>query len=120
MKVVCSIYAQGKVYEAMSKNAITSFKHFHDDINCRLSVGASDMPIDAGLSKLLSAQRVMKDQEADRVIILGADVIVCGRMTEMIESEAEIVGTLDYPYEPFKQIPRGEHCNADVMALSGG
>jgi len=132
MKIGCVIFFFGKKYEALGNCAVSSFKAWHPDIDL-LHVNEHNVEefdasrffkkIPHGPFKYLLAYEALKTRGYDKIIILGADTITCGRLDEFInDNESDVVVTLDYPYQlvtPRFSGPDSEsHLNSDVICFN--
>jgi hypothetical protein len=109
--------------------AINSFSHFHPEINTfsydyqyQLTDKLQKIPI--GIARLYLAYSIFRDENLDKLIILGADTITCSRLNEFIdENNFDILTTLDYPYRLIAQNKifskdDEDHVNADVVCYN--
>ena len=139
MKIGCLIYFFGHNWEEMGKCAVNSFKKWHPDIDM-YHIGKHNIreydahrffkKIPHGPLKFLLAYEVMRKGNYDKMIVLGADTITCGRLTEFIEdNEHDVISSLDYPYHldtPRIKTPKDHwpdsdepvHLNADVNCFN--
>ena len=108
-KTACVIYYSDERFERMALNAKNSFKRFHSDINVYLynsynytQIFQSMKPAafyPAGIIKYMLALWVAEAGKYEKVIILGADTIVCDRLEEFLhDDESDAIATLDYNY----------------------
>lgn len=96
--------------------------------------------IPPGYKKFLFAYLTAKQQNIEKIIILGADTITCSRLDEFLDDNSvDILTTLDYPYQisiaaaPLAQMQSGkinvifnsiltlsdqDHVNADVVCFN--
>ena len=112
MKIGCLIYFFGKKYQKIGNCAVSSFKkhnpdvvvhHIHEgneaEYECYKLKEQLAKSINIGLYKYMLAADIMKKHSYDKMIVLGGDTITCARLDEFIDNnEADIIGTLDYPY----------------------
>lgn len=135
MKIGCVIFSNSEKYYELHQCAVNSFKSFHPDINL-YSIDAKT-PLPAGLPETFTATapgiqkyiislHVARQEQLDKLIILGADTITCGRVDEFLEGTEDILVTLDYPYQ-FSISANGKHIqspddqthlNADVVCFN--
>ena len=138
MKIGCLIYFYGKIYEKIGKIAVESFQTFHPDVDMfhvnkeNDHLYESTKLLEKGLVKLgpykyLLAAEIMKKKKYDKMIILGADTIVCSRLDEfMDDNESDILATLGYPYRygsdefetPYLYKTPGNSDAVDVLSLN--
>jgi len=145
MKTGCFIYSDSEKYDKLQECAVKSFKKFHPDIDVFTYTSSNTefkeiKKIASGYKKFLFARQVALQYGIEKIIILGADTITCSRLDEFINNnEADILTTLDYPYElflqsvPCDQVAKGvafsishlslsfskdDHVNADVVCFN--
>ena len=133
MKIGCLIYYFGKIYDKIGPIALRSFKKWHPDVTLHhvnnkngdkyYSTNLLD-EFGHGVYKYMLAAEIMKKENYDKMIILGADTITCARLTEFIDdNDHDVLATLDYPYqlvdEGLVACPSDEHhINADVVCFN--
>lgn len=132
-KIGCVIYYLGNKYSGLGTCASNSFKKWHPDVelfyindnNVNEYKATEHLKnIGFGAYKYLLASEIMIKNKLDKVIILGADTITCARLTEFLESDEDILATLDYPYQLIIPgigaiTPDSEtHLNADVVCFN--
>ena len=134
MKIGCLIYARGTFHERLAHCALRSFKKWHPTIpvigvktdhvtpDIEMSELDEEMLMVIGIRKYALASRAMKENNLDKIIILGSDTITCGVLDEFIDNNsADILATLDYPYPISTAVFNGqgyEHLNADVVCFN--
>jgi len=109
MKTGCLIYFYGKKYENIGLCALNSFKKHHPEImlhhvnefnESEYEVSNFKDTVGGGVYKYMLAAEIMKKNNYEKFIILGADTITCSRLDEFLDNdEADIITTLDYPYQ---------------------
>ena len=113
MKAGCLIVSVGDEYRKIGECAVNSFKKFHPDVTLHL---IDEKNIDTfecnkscsqqirdhfGIFRYAIAAEIMEEHKYDKLIILGADTITCGRMSEFLENDGDDVSlTSDYGYQP--------------------
>jgi len=129
---VCVIFYDNKKYEKLARCSYQSFKHFHDgevDIyvvnnenidQLQSSIYLGKIP--PGILKYFACYEIFVRSGAKKLISLGADTITCSRLDEFLDSNEDILATLDYPYQLVTQrisSPDAEtHVNADVVCFN--
>jgi len=116
------IFNNHPAFEELAKNAYHSFIKWHPDLDCHLITPeiyslyyAKYVP---GYQKTIAAECIMSAHKYDKLIVLGADTITTARLDEFIDSDEDIVGSLDYPQEPHPfGYSKDQHpyMNADVV-----
>jgi len=115
MKIGCLIYAVGDRYEKLAQCALRSFTEFHPDIEMNLITRKTISEYDVsknfddiyyshhGIFRYAIALEIMKKNNYDKIIVLGADTITCARLEEFInENDIDILATSDANYQvPF-------------------
>ena len=112
VKIGCLIYAYGSGYERLAQCARDSFAKFHPDVK---TIVVTDKTIDEydvskdfddtyfgyhGIYRYAIALEIMKKNDYDKMIILGADTVTCARLTEFIdENDIDILATSDADYQ---------------------
>jgi hypothetical protein len=130
MKIGCFIYSDSPKYDKLQECAIKSFKKFHPDINIYVYTSSNTefnelRDVSSGYKKFLFAREVSVQFGIEKIIILGADTITCGRLDEFINNnDSDILSTLDYPYQlslqtiPCEQVYQGVVNSVSTLALS--
>ena len=136
VKVGCVIMAAGPFYELIGNVAARSFLNFHPEVPVFF---ITDEVLESesvqgwevcqkykdrkGILKYALAEKIMTYHNLEKMIILGADTITCGRLDEfLVEDECHAHVTLDYPYpfqsEHFTARDGQPHLNADVVCFN--
>jgi len=133
MKTGCLIYFYGKKYENIGLCALNSFKKHHPEImlhhvnefnESEYEVSNFKDTAGCGVYKYMLAVEIMKKNNYEKFIILGADTITCARLDEFLDdNEHDILASLDYPYQLSEcgiiLSPNHEtHLNADVVCFN--
>ena len=127
MKIGCLIYAFGSGYEKLAQCARDSFAEFHPDVKTILITDKTINEYDVsksfddtyygyhGIFRYAIALEIMKKNNYDKMIVLGADTITCARLEEFIdENDIDILATSDANYQaPFPYKPK----NSDVYDI---
>ena len=138
MKIACIILYWG-VYHKLGTVAANSFAKYHPNIDL-FQIGDHNRDdyisskyfrdLSAGTWRFMLAVELMQRQGYDKVILLGADTITCGRLDEFLDdNEHDILASLDYPYQlqeydaarrrTIALCPDAEtHLNADVICFN--
>jgi lipopolysaccharide biosynthesis glycosyltransferase len=117
-KIACLVYYYGEKYKALGRCAVDSFKKYHPDIEI-YEVNDSNIEdyecyksfptFGAGMRKYLLAQEIYNSKNLDKIIVLGADTITCGRLNEFIDPKGyDVYTTLDYYDMPFMPARLGD------------
>lgn len=138
MVTLVSYYSDNDRYDKLLEVSVNSFKHFHKNDDYKLVVSNKEdllsfnsvkivrtellNIIPAGTLKFLSALKLCVELQIKKVIILGADTIVCSRLDEFLDdNNTDVLATLDYPYQiplNFKNSNSENHVNADVVCFN--
>jgi hypothetical protein len=145
MKTGCFIYSDSEKFDKLQECAIKSFKKFHPDIKIYAYTSHNTEfnhlnQVSSGYKKFLFAHEAAKQQNVNKIIILGADTITCSRLDEFLDdNKTDVLATLDYPYQlllqsvPCEQVSKGfinsisslalsfsknDHVNADVVCFN--
>ena len=129
-------------YSELAQCAVNSFRKFHPDVELHYVSDDNfleyyntyfksyDLTDNIGIVKYMLAYDLMLQKNYDKMIILGADTITCGRMDEFISFEDDVLATLNYPCQeatehwitPVFEIAPGviDHgnINADVVCFN--
>tara|TARA_R110002074_G_scaffold196401_1_gene363229 strand:+ start:11121 stop:11990 length:870 start_codon:yes stop_codon:yes gene_type:complete len=141
-KIGCFMYAKGAFFERLFECSFKSFKKWHPDIPViGFKVGNITPDIEIfeseeeifmeqefnnipsmGIKKFAMASRAMKENNLDKIIVLGSDTITCGVLDEFIDDNSvDILTSLDYPYPLISDAFNGigtDHLNADVVCFN--
>lgn len=116
------IFNNHPAFESLAKNAYDSFIKWHPDLDCHLvtpyNYSRYYSKYVPGYQKTIAAECIMSAHKYDKIIVLGADTITTARLDEFIDSDEDIVGSLDYPQEPHPfGYSKDQHpyMNADVV-----
>ena len=130
VKTLVSYFVSDDRYNDLLDVSVNSFHYFHKNENyelivCnqqKLSILNINQEQPFGIVKFECAYKLAKLFDADKVIILGADTIICSRLDEFFDdSQTDILATLDYPYKiPFDFVNSTDenHINADVICFN--
>lgn len=129
MNIGCFILSDAFKYKKLHECAANSFSHFHPDVkmysyNYEYQIDDDLKKVPIGISRLLVAHSIFKNERLDKLIILGADTITCSRLDEFIDENGyDILTTLDYPYRLIAQNmifskSSEDHVNADVVCFN--
>lgn len=121
MKVRALVFFNHPAYEFLAENAIRSFINWHPDIKIHVFTDKTCAEkfrlLPPGVQKTIHAEHLMRSENLDKLIILGADTIVTGRLDEFLNSDEDILHTLDY----WGKHPLGydsPQVNADVVCIN--
>ena len=125
------IYYYGKKYKEIGRCAKNSFRKHHPDIALHHVGDHNKNLYDAqkrlkhvpmGARKYMFALEIMKKNQYDKLIVLGADTITCDRLDEFLNDDRDVLVTLDYPYQlethRVKSPDDQTHVNADVVCFN--
>lgn len=130
MVVLVCYYTDDKKYDKLLEVSINSFKYFHKNESyelhtlkksdlCTLDV---DETLPPGVAKFEASLKLAKKIKASKLIILGADTIICSRLDEFFDDNFnDLLTTLDYPYKipiDIKNSNENNHLNADVICIN--
>lgn len=129
---ICVIFYDNERYDKLARCAARSFNHFHNKeveiylINHRNIQETSSSKylgqVSPGILKYMICHEMFVRTGAKKLISLGADTITCARLDEFLDSEEDILATLDYPYQLRTRrvfSPDAEtHVNADVVCFN--
>lgn len=130
MVTLISYYSDNVKYDKLLEVSINSFNYFHKNENFIIkSTKKEDLPklgvnedLPAGVLKFKVAENLAKKINADKIIILGADTIICSRLDEFLDdSYHQVLATLDYKYKipiDIKNSNSENHVNADVVCFN--
>ena len=130
MVTLISYYSDNVKYDKLLEVSINSFDYFHKNENFIIkSIKKEDLSnlgvredLPAGVLKFKVAEKLAKETNADKIIILGADTIVCSRLDEFLEDNYhQVLATLDYAYKipiNIKNSNSQNHVNADVVCFN--
>ena len=122
-KVVALFYYDNEKYDKLAYMAYDSFVKWHPNIDVKViralepaNVGIfADFYKYPGIMKYITASTMMREQNYDKVICLGVDMITCGYLNEFIELEEDIGVSLDYAA---RKIHNQSTMNADVACFN--
>jgi hypothetical protein len=132
-KIGCVIMALGDGYKYLGEIASKSFMHFHQsevslhfitDSNKHKYKVELDKFADHGMGilKYAISYSIMKENNYDKIIILGADTITLARLDEFINNDEDILVSKDFRY---RLVQDGNvlsdfdtHYNSDVAAFN--
>jgi hypothetical protein len=131
-RIGCLIYYYGEKYQELGRCAKNSFIKHHPDVdfyhvgddNSHLYDASNYVnTINGGAYKYLLAAEIMKKNQYDKMIVLGADTITTSRLDEFIDDDNhDLLVTLDYPYQlstaRVKSPDAETHLNADVICFN--
>lgn len=127
--LVC-YYTDDKKYDKLLEVSVNSFKYFHKNESYELhtlkkndlSTLDVDETLPAGVAKFEASLKLAKKIKASKLIILGADTIICSRLDEFFDDNFnDVLTTLDYPYKipiDIKNSNENNHLNADVICIN--
>jgi hypothetical protein len=146
-KTACVVYYTDERYDELIKNVKNSFLSFHKDecdfyqidytnqeeFNKQLQY--FEFAPETFLMQFIYAYEIMKLHEYEKIIILGADTIICNRMDEFLDdNKTPVLATLNYPNQDSTehwitpiiqiQLPNGQvvqdhlNINADVVCFN--
>jgi hypothetical protein len=129
---VCVIFYDNERYDKLARCALQSFNYFHEKevsiclVNHRniheLESSQYIGKVSPGILKYIVCHEIFIKTGAKKLISLGADTITCSRLDEFLDSNEDILATLDYPYQlqtPRVFSPDSEtHVNADVVCFN--
>ena len=132
MRAACLIYFYGNKYQGLGQCALDSFKKYNPEVDLYHVNDENDHLYQAtrlknqaggGVFKYMLAAEIMKKNQYDKIIVLGADTITCSRLDEFLDDdEHDILVTLDYPYQletaRIKSPDSETHLNADVVCFN--
>lgn len=138
---VMNDYNQSR-YDQLAKCAINSFTKFHPEIELHYVNDSNfleyyekyfksyDLINHVGIVRYMLAYDLMLQNKYDKLIVLGCDVIVCSTLDEFINSNEDVLATLNYPCQesteywttPYFEIAPGVYdhgnINADVVCFN--
>jgi len=130
MVTLISYYSDNVKFDKFLEVSINSFNYFHKEENFIIKLTKQEDLNDLGINKNLPAgvlkfkvaEKIAREKNANKIIILGADTIICSRLDEFLDNNYhQILATLDYAYT----IPLGiknsnsqNHVNADVVCFN--
>lgn len=130
MVTLVSYYTDNHKYDKLLEVSVNSFKHFHknDDYILKLT-NKKDLDFlnindksPPGILKFKCAYQLAKKFNANKVIILGADTIICSRLDEFLDNDIDqILASQDYEYKiplNIKNSTAENHVNADVVCFN--
>ena len=108
-KTACVVYCTDERYKDLAKNVEASFKSFHSE-ECDFylinqdnqqeyndSLQYFEFAPETFLMQYIYGYEVMRKHGYQKVIILGSDTIVCGRMDEFLDNDTTpVLATLNY------------------------
>jgi|MDSZ01.1.fsa_nt_gb hypothetical protein len=121
MNVQALIFYNHPAYEHLARNAAYSFAKWHPGIPVNLVTpetcyrGYRAYP--PGFAKTLNAEHLVLNKKIDKLIILGADTITTGKLTEFLENDEDFLHTLDYE-GPHPLGYLNPQVNADVVCIN--
>lgn len=130
MVTLVSYYTDNKKYDKLLEVSVNSFNYFHRNENCIIKcVKKEDLSslnlnetLPAGILKFKCAEKLAREYNAKKVIILGADTINCSRLDEFLDNnDDQVLATLDYGYKipiEIKNSNHQNHVNADVVCFN--
>ena len=109
-KTACIVYYTDNRYDELASNVRNSFLKFNKKECDYYQIDYSNQEIynqslqyyefapETFLIQYIYAYEIMKQYEYEKVIILGSDTIVCGRLDEFLDdNDTPILATLNYP-----------------------
>ena len=100
MNIRAYVFYNHPAYAWLAENAAMSFAKWHPDIMVNVvtpkSCHKGYAQFSPGMQKTINAEHVILENRVDKLILLGADTITTGRLTEFLESDEDILHTLDY------------------------
>jgi len=129
-------------YEALAKCAINSLSKHHPEIDLHYVndfnfleyyekyFKSYDLINHVGIVRYMLAYDIMLQNNYDKMIILGCDVIVCSTLDEFINNNEDVLATLNYPCQesteyfttPYFEISPGVYdhgnINADIVCFN--
>ena len=107
-RIGCLFYYWGPRYKKIGKLAVDSFKKFHPDVEIHIvdeksreEYSSSRLIERYGLGphKFMLALEIMLKHKYDKLMLIGADTITCSRLDGFLNSDEDVIVTLDYPYQ---------------------
>jgi hypothetical protein len=129
-------------YEALAKCAVNSLSKHHPEIDLHYVndfnfleyyekyFKSFDLINHVGIVRYMLAYDIMLQNNYDKMIILGCDVIVCSTLDEFINNNEDVLATLNYPCQesteyfttPYFEISPGVYdhgnINADIVCFN--
>jgi hypothetical protein len=129
-------------YESLAKCAINSFTKYHSEADLHYVndfnfleyyekyFKSYDLINHVGIVRYMLAYDIMLQNNYDKMIILGCDVIVCSTLDEFINNNEDVLATLNYPCQesteyfttPYFEISPGVYdhgnINADIVCFN--
>jgi len=121
----CSFFYTDDRFDSLAYLAITSFKHFHPDVDIFI-FNRNNIDVElakkytAGYAKFYYAKSLF-EKGYEKVISLGVDTITCNKLEEFIENDEDVLLTLDFKYKleiNGIEVPEDKHVNADVVCFN--
>lgn len=132
MVVLVCYYTDSSRYNKLLEVSINSFNYHHKNDNYKLCVltpnnlnklsHGNAKYLSAGIAQYEASLDLAKKVNAKKLIILGADTIVCSRLDEFFDdNHHDVLTTLDYPYKipiDIKNSSDQNHVNTDVICFN--
>ena len=97
--MLCFVGAWGAPWVAMADCAVKSFVEFHPDIPVYYSRNPDFNNFLPPTARVEVMKAAVRETGVSKVILLGADTIVCARLDEFLDdNETDVICSLDYPY----------------------
>jgi hypothetical protein len=126
-KVACVILCADEygLYEKIGDCAINSFSKWHPEVDIHVINSKNIKDFECykyfestfknhlGIFRFACAAEIMGKNKYDKIIMMGGDTITCARLDEFMDNDHDIIGSLDFNYQPqihvskkyFKQEP---------------